>query len=109
MAAARLADRLTDAGILNEIVAPLYGDDFNDDLRRGVRAADYGRASGLVTEDAAPVPAVDEPSAATLSAEIEAAAEALTNPPDVAALGALLGRLVLAKLDRCRSGRCWRG
>ena len=31
--------------------------------------------------------------------DLEAAAEALTNPPDVAALGMLLGRVVLARLD----------
>ena len=31
--------------------------------------------------------------------DLEAAAEALTNPPDVTALGMLLGRLVLARLD----------
>ena len=43
-AAARLAERLTAAGIPNEIVAPLHGDDFNDDLQRGAVAADYGRA-----------------------------------------------------------------
>ena len=49
--------------------------------------------------EAAPAPAAGEPSAATLCAELEAAAEALTNPPDVTALGALLGRLVLARLD----------
>ena len=43
--------------------------------------------------------AAGEPSAASLCAELEAAAEALTNPPDVTALGMLLGRLVLARLD----------
>ena len=40
-AAARLADRLNLAGIPSEIVAPLHGDDFNDDLQRGAVAADY--------------------------------------------------------------------
>ena len=40
-AAAALADRLNIAGITNAIVAPLHGDDFNDDLRHGATAADY--------------------------------------------------------------------
>ena len=40
-AAAALAERLNAAGIANAIVAPLHGDDFNDDLRHGVTAADY--------------------------------------------------------------------
>ena len=40
-AAARLADRLNLADIPSEIVAPLHGDDFNDDLQRGAVAADY--------------------------------------------------------------------
>ena len=44
-AAARLADRLNLADIPNEIVAPLHGDDFNDDLQRGAIAADYVPAS----------------------------------------------------------------
>jgi putative DNA primase/helicase len=80
-------------------VAPLHGDDFNDDLQRGAVAADYGHAPGIVHADAEPVLAVGEPSAATLCAELETAAEALTNPPDVMALGALLGRLVVSRLD----------
>ena len=42
---------------------------------------------------------LQSPAAFALSTELEAAAEALTNPPDAAALGALLGRLVLARLD----------
>ena len=98
-AAARLAERLTAAGIPNAIVAPLHGDDFNDDLRRGAVAADYGRAPDAADAEATPAPAAGEPGAGTLCAELEAAAEALTNPPDVAALGTLLGRLVLARLD----------
>ena len=44
-AAARLADRLNLADIPSEIVAPLHGDDFNDDLQRGAVAADYAPAS----------------------------------------------------------------
>ena len=55
-AAARLAERLTAAGIPNEIVAPLHGDDFNDDLQRGAAAADYGRAPDAVDAEATPAP-----------------------------------------------------
>ena len=81
-------------------MAPLHGDDFNDDLQRGAVAADYGRAPDAAEPEAAPAPVAGEPERpATLCAELEAAAEALTNPPDVAALGTLLGRLVLARLD----------
>ncbi|PKP64513.1 MAG: P-loop ATPase, partial [Alphaproteobacteria bacterium HGW-Alphaproteobacteria-8] len=40
-AAATLSDRLNRADIPNEIVLPLHGDDFNDDLMRGACAADY--------------------------------------------------------------------
>ena len=39
------------------------------------------------------------PTAVSVLADLEAAAETLTNPPDVTALGMLLGRLVLARLD----------
>ena len=56
-AAARLAERLTAAGIPNEIVAPLHGDDFNDDLQRGAVAADYGRAPDAADAEATPAPA----------------------------------------------------
>ena len=102
-AAARLAERLTAAGIPNEIVAPLHGDDFNDDLQRGAVAADYGRRAATQADPSArrrrPPSSRRADGAATLCAELEAAAEALTNPPDVAALGTLLGRLVLARLD----------
>ena len=42
-AAATLADRLNLVDIENEVVMPLHGDDFNDDLRRGATAADYAR------------------------------------------------------------------
>ena len=51
-AAARLADRLNLADIPSEIVAPLHGDDFNDDLRRGAVAADYAPASAESGEPA---------------------------------------------------------
>jgi predicted P-loop ATPase len=98
-AAARLAERLTAAGVPHEIVAPLHGDDFNDDLQRGAAGADYGRGRDAADAEATPAPVTGEPGAGTLCAELEAAAEALTNPPDVTALGTLLGRLVLARLD----------
>jgi hypothetical protein len=34
-----LSERLNAVGIANTIVLPLHGDDFNDDLRRGAKAA----------------------------------------------------------------------
>jgi predicted P-loop ATPase len=89
-AAAALADRLNLAGIANAIVAPLHGDDFNDDLRHGATAADYQRA------EPAPLSAA---SALVTVPEFETAARALTNPPDITALGSLLGQLVMARLD----------
>ena len=103
-AAAMLADRLNLADIANEIVLPLNGDDFNDDLIRGAKAGDYARTADEIdasadapaedeAETAPVVPATDDPG--TLSA----AAEALTNPPDIEALGRLLGRIALARLE----------
>jgi predicted P-loop ATPase len=86
-AAAGLAERLNLAGIVNDIVSPLHGDDFNDDLTRGVEAKDYS-----VAPPAAPV-------TLTTLAEFEAAARALTSPPDVSALGQILGQLVQARLE----------
>ncbi|MFT3687761.1 toprim domain-containing protein [Paenirhodobacter sp.] len=96
-AAATLSDRLNRAGIPNDIVLPLHGDDFNDDLMRGVRAADYPiEADPAPIADTAQVPIV---STGNDAETLIAAAEALTNPPDLAALGQLLGRAALAKLD----------
>jgi predicted P-loop ATPase len=89
-AAATLADRLNMANVPNTMVRPLHGDDFNDDLRHGAMAAEYQKA------DTAPVSA---PIAPTTAAEFEAVARGLTNPPDVSALGSLLGQLVLARLE----------
>ncbi len=64
-AAARLADRLNLADIPNEIVAPLHGDDFNDDLQRGAVAADYATRAGRGRRrEATPAPVAGEPSAA---------------------------------------------
>lgn len=93
-AAATLADRLNAATIANHIVEPLHGDDFNDDLRRGASAPDYPIDKQL--EPAAAPQATTVPASAV---EFEAAARALGNPPDVTALGALLGQLVTARLD----------
>jgi len=89
-AAAVLADRLNVAGIANAIVSPLHGDDFNDDLRHGATASDYQRAE--------PAP-VSAPPVLTTGSELETAARALTNPPDLTTLGSLLGQLVMARLE----------
>jgi putative DNA primase/helicase len=89
-AVALLADRLNVASIPNTIVRPLHGDDFNDDLRRGVTATDYPNSEPQV---------VNAPVAPATAAEFEAAARRLTNPPEATALGTLLGQLVLARLE----------
>ena len=49
-AAATLSDRLNRADIPNEIVGPLHGDDFNDDLLRGARAEYYARPADSTAE-----------------------------------------------------------
>ena len=93
-AAATLADRLNLADIPSCIQTPLHGDDFNDDLRHGVRAEEY--------EAARPEPASQDPAAGpspTTPEELLAAASALTNPPEMAPLSALLGRLVTLRLE----------
>ena len=97
-AAATLSDQLNRADIPNEIVVPLHGDDFNDDLLRGARAEDYGPRQGMPTEDQ-PAAMDRLPSAGDIIADLVAAADALTNPPDISALGELLGRIALARLD----------
>ena len=89
-AAAALADRLNVAGIVNAILSPLHGDDFNDDLRRGATAADYQRPEPVQLSTATALATVPE---------FEAAAQALTNPPDLGTLGSLLGQLVKARLE----------
>jgi predicted P-loop ATPase len=87
-AAAALAERLGTAGIPHTIVSPLNGDDFNDDLRHGASARDYA------------VSPVDRVAAAlTTVGEFEGAARSLTKPPDLQALGAVLGQLVHARLE----------
>lgn len=97
-AAATLSDRLNRADVPNEIVVPLHGDDFNDDLLRGARAEDYGPRQVLPTDDLSAAMA-RLPSAGDTIADLVAAADALSNPPDISALGELLGRLALARLD----------
>lgn len=89
-AAAALAQRLSTAEIAHEIVAPLAGDDFNDDLCRGAVPSDYHTGPA----DAPPAPAC----LSTL-AEFEAAAQALTSPPDLAVLGQILGQLARARFE----------
>ena len=97
-AAATLSDRLNQSDIPNEIVVPLHGDDFNDDLLRGARAEDYGPRQELPADDL-PAATYRLPSAGDIIADLVAAADALTNPPDISALGELLGRIALARLD----------
>lgn len=75
---------------------PLHGDDFNDDLMRGARAEDYTGGSGAPDNDAASTPAL---MAENSAAALIAATAALTNPPELATLSSLLGRLALAGLD----------
>jgi putative DNA primase/helicase len=91
-AVAKLADRLNEADIPSTIVTPLHGDDFNDDLGQGAKAADY---RGEPEQQ----PAVAAPTHPVTVADFEALARSLTNPPDLAPLGTLLGRLALARLD----------
>lgn len=79
------------------ILAPLHGDDYSDDLRQGVRAEDY--AAPPAPADQAPPPATAE--------ELLAAAATLTNPPDMAPLSQLLGRLVTLRSSHCPSARSW--
>jgi len=101
-AAATLADRLNTAGIANRIVSPLQGDDFNDDLQHGAAAADY---PAEIVAPPPQSPEMDEPTPDPAVAPrddhlaLMAAAEALTNPPDLKALGTLLGRLALSPLE----------
>lgn len=88
-AAAALAQRLTIANIPNAIIAPLHGDNFNDDLRRGATAGDY-KTFAIAS------PAVS--ASLTTVVEFENAARTLTKPPDLQALGSILGQLVQARL-----------
>jgi predicted P-loop ATPase len=102
-AAAGLSYRLNLADIPNAVVLPLHGDDFNDDLLRGVRAEDYEEPPAPAA--AAEPSALMEPDGFTPFAPADdadtllAAAEALTSPPELEALSTLLGRLALTQLD----------
>ena len=93
-AAATLAGRLVAAGIRCRIVAPLRGDDFNDDLRHGATAADYEPV------DAGPQqskPAAGD--APTSVADLVAAASSLTKPPDNDRLRILIGAMATMELE----------
>lgn len=93
-AAATLADQLNLADIPSRIVAPLHGDDFNDDLQHGVTAEAYeGEAAASFSKRDT------SPTTATTLDDMLAAASALTTPPDMAPLSTLLGRLVTARLE----------
>jgi putative DNA primase/helicase len=87
-AAAALSERLNSAGIANTIVSPLHDDDFNDDLRRGASAKDYAIS-----------PIDQAPPAFTTAADFESAVRGLSKPPDLQALGTVLGQLVHARLE----------
>ena len=88
-AAVALADRLNLAAIENRIVTPRHGDDFNDDLRKGATAKDYDQDAA--TPSSPPLHTVQE---------MEAAARALTCPPDSTELARLFGCLAMAQIDR---------
>ena len=101
-AAATLSDRLNVADIPNRIVAPLHGDDFNDDLLKGAVEADYASAEipsgvSLSDNDTAAAATTTDPENPTVA--LVAAAEVLTNPPDLTMLGTLMGRIVKARLE----------
>jgi hypothetical protein len=90
-AAAMLAERLTSAGIANQTIVPLHGDDFNHDLQMGAAAADY---KIVPLSDISPAR-----SSLVAVADFEAAARGLSTPPELQALGHLLGHLVQARLE----------
>ena len=104
-AAATLADRLNVADIPSEIVCadPRRRLQRRPAARRGrggLRAAVGRRPTSrrrLLTDVSAASTRTDVTGAGRPSCSAEA--EALTNPPDVTALGMLLGRLVLARLE----------
>jgi len=89
-AAAALAERLSTAGIPHSVVAPLHGDDFNDDLRRGATKADYKTIGATQSTP---------PTTLATAAEFVAAAQSLSKPPDLQALGSILGQLVHARME----------
>ena len=87
-AATVLAERLSAAGIPSTIVSPLHGDDFNDDLGKGVIAAHY---NGL--------PFAEEPPLLSNFDDLRTAALKLTFPPDMDEFSRLLGDLARARLE----------
>jgi putative DNA primase/helicase len=106
-AAATLSDRLNMADIPNRIMTPLNGDDFNDDLLKGAVSADYD-ATPAQEPDAPEIPTVAPGAVPATTSEtppenaadtLAGATEALTNPPDLTALGTLMGRIVKARLE----------
>ncbi|THD71370.1 P-loop ATPase [Thalassobius vesicularis] len=96
-AAAGLSDRLNRADIPNGIVAPLHGDDFNDDLLKGALKPDYD--IGAFVPDVQPAVTAAAPDPEHPAGALAAATEALTNPPDLTDLGSLMGRVVMARLE----------
>jgi len=98
-AAATLSDRLNIADIPNRIMTPLNGDDFNDDLIKGAVSVDY-EAIPVVEPGTTDVPVTAFETAPEKADDTLAdATEALTNPPDLTALGTLMGRIVKARLE----------
>lgn len=109
-AAVTLSERLNQAGIPNEIVQPLHGDDFNDDLLRGARTGDYAPKASAIAQPQATAsvqPEIATPivTIADTPAALIAAAETLTDPPEFEALSRLLGRIALARLDPLQERR----
>ncbi|MCA3371715.1 MAG: toprim domain-containing protein [Roseomonas sp.] len=103
-AAATLADQLNIADIPSRIIAPLHGDDFNDDLLRGAKAEDYEQAVKAPPAPPAAPPwrtasaNQDAADAAPLE-DLLAAAATLTKPPEMEPLSRLLGKLVTLRLE----------
>jgi len=99
-AAATLSDRLNMADIPNRVKAPLNGDDFNDDLMKGAVSADYEIATPVVETNTSDIVAtMSEPAPENAADTLAGATETLTNPPDLTALGTLMGRIVKARLE----------
>jgi putative DNA primase/helicase len=97
-AAATLSDRLNMADIPNQIKAPLNGDDFNDDLIKGAVRADY-EAAPVVSDTLDLLTTTPETALENAAEALAAEAEALASPPDLTALGTLMGRIVKARLE----------
>lgn len=93
-AAQALAARLAAHSIPCAIWAPLYGDDFNDDLRRGAAAEEY--APQRLPE--APAAAVALPDMLSY-AQLEAFANTITKPVDPLLVGQVMAATVRAQLE----------